>query len=250
MNLQVLGILSSLLSGLALGSFANIIITRLPRKDPLFTKWSHCPQCRSSLSWHDKIPLVSFFFLKARCRFCGWPIPWRYPIVELLGGVLALGLWLKFAGSPKLLVYGPLVFLLLILAFLDLEHWLLPNVLTYSGIALGVSLAPIFGQISIFEAAAGAVTGWLFLESIRWGYKKLTGRDGLGGGDGKLLALIGAFLGVEALPWICCISAGLGVVAGTLVALRNRSGLLTPLPYGPFLILAALIVLFQENYHF
>jgi leader peptidase (prepilin peptidase)/N-methyltransferase len=240
----------SFLVGLALGSYANVIITRLPREDPIFTKWSHCPHCRSNLSWQDKIPLLSYFFLKARCRFCGWPIPWRYPAVELLGGVLAAGLWLKFPGSPELLVYGPLVFLLLVLAFLDLECWWLPNVFTYAGIILGLILAPAFGQISFFDAAAGAVSGWLFLESIRRGYRRFTGRDGMGGGDAKLLALIGAFLGVAMLPWICLISAGLGLIAGTILAWRNRSGLLTPIPYGPFLILAAIIVVFQGNYFF
>jgi leader peptidase (prepilin peptidase) / N-methyltransferase len=248
--MDFIGAAASLLVGLALGSFANVLITRLPRKDPLFTRWSHCPHCRSNLFWQDKIPLVSYCLLKARCRFCGWPIPWRYQLVEFFGGVLALALWLKFPDGQKLLVYGPLVFLLLVLAFLDLECWWLPDVLIYPGIVLGLILAPTFSQVTIFDAAAGALLGWLMLESIRWGYKRLTGRDGMGGGDAKLLALIGAFLGIAALPWVCLISAGLGLIAGTILALKNRSGLLTPMPYGPFLILAALVIVFQGNYFF
>ncbi len=240
------GMLSTLL-GLALGSFANVIITRLPQGDPLLTKWSHCPHCRTVLPWQDKIPLVSYFFLQGKCRFCGHPISWRYPLVELLAGGLALGLWLRFPDSPMLLAYGPLVFLLLVLAFLDLEHWWLPDVLTLPGIGLGLILAPVFSPISLLDAAVGAFCGWLFLESIRWGYKRLTGREGMGGGDAKLLALIGAFLGIEAVPGIILLSAGLGLVAGTILAIRHRSGRLTPMPYGPFLILAAITALFGVN---
>ena len=239
------GAILSTVLGLALGSFANVIITRLPQGDPLFTKWSHCPHCRTALPWQDKIPLLSYVFLKARCRFCGRPIPWRYPLVELLGGLLALGLWLRFPGSPLLLVYGPLVFLLLVLAFLDLEHWWLPDAITFPGIGLGLVLAPVFSPLSLLEVAAGAVGGWLFLETIRWGYKRLTGRDGMGGGDAKLLALIGAFLGIESLPGIILVSAGLGAITGIIIAIRHRSGRLTPMPYGPFLILGALIALFR-----
>lgn len=238
-------ILSTLI-GLTLGSFANVIITRLPQGDPIFTKWSRCPHCRAHLPWQDKIPLLSFLFLQARCRFCGQPIPWRYPAVELLGGLLALGLWLSYPGSHLLLVYGPLVFLLLVLAFLDLEQWWLPDVLTFPGIGLGLVLAPLFSEITMIDAVAGAVAGWLFLETIRWGYKRLTGRDGMGGGDPKLLALIGAFLGLEPLPWIIFSSAGLGLIAGIIIAIRHRSGRLTPMPYGPFLILATISYLVNQ----
>lgn len=238
----------STLVGLTLGSFANVIITRLPQGDPIFTKWSRCPHCRANLPWQDKIPLLSFIFLKARCRFCGQPIPWRYPTVELLGGLLALGLWLRYPGSPLLLVYGPLVFLLLVLAFLDLEHWWLPDVITCPGIGLGLILAPVFSELSVLEVMSGALTGWLFLATIRWGYKRLTGRDGMGGGDAKLLALIGAFLGIEPLPWIIFLSAGLGLIAGLSLAIRHRASRLTPMPYGPFLCLATVFFLVWQDY--
>ena len=161
-----------------------------------------------------------------------------------------MGLWLKFPGSSELLAYGPLVFLLLVLAFLDLECWWLPNIFTYAGIVLGLILAPAFGHISIFEAAAGAVSGWLFLESIRRGYKLIHRQRWHGGRGRQVAGLDWGISGNSSLPWICLISAGLGLIAGTILAWRNRSGLLTPIPYGPFLILAAIIVLFQGNYFF
>ena len=114
------------------------------------------------------------------------PFPGAIPPWNCSGGLLALGLWLRFPDSPLLLVYGPLVFLLLVLAFLDLEHWWLPDVITYPGIGLGLILAPVFSQLSLLEVTAGALGGWLFLETIRWGYKRLTGRDGMGGGDAEI----------------------------------------------------------------
>ena len=241
--------LLAFLVGLSLGSFLNVVITRLPRGEAVWGGRSRCPHCRTSLSWHDNLPLFSYFYLKGRCRFCGGAISWRYPAVELTGGLLALALWLRFPGSPLLLAYGPFSAALLALSAIDLEHRLLPDVITLPGILLGLALALVLPHLTFLEAASGAAAGGAFLYVTAWVYERLTGKRGMGGGDVKLMALIGAFLGIRALPWVIFISAALGSLTGLGLTLKRGTWQrgqwrVTPIPYGPFLALAALICLF------
>ncbi|MBW1952548.1 MAG: prepilin peptidase [Deltaproteobacteria bacterium] len=238
--------LLAFLAGLALGSFLNVVITRLPQGEPVWAGRSRCPQCRHPIPWYDNLPIISFIWLKGRCRFCQGDIPWRYPAVELAGGLLALGLWARFPGEPLLFAYGPFTAALVILTGLDLEHQWLPDIITLPGIALGLVLALILPHLSFSQALAGAVAGAALLQAIGWGYGKVTGRQGLGGGDVKLLALIGAFLGLKSIPVVILISATLGSLGGGMLAWKSGQGRLTPIPFGPFLGLAALVYLFAE----
>ncbi|MFZ5447276.1 MAG: prepilin peptidase [Thermodesulfobacteriota bacterium] len=236
------------LVGLAFGSFLNVVITRLPRRERVWAGRSYCPRCRASIFWYDNIPFLSYLWLKGRCRFCGAPIPLRYPLVELAGGLLALVLWGRFPGSPLLIAYGPFALALLALSAIDLEHRLLPDAITLPGIGLGVGLALVLPHLSFLDAATGALLGGLFLYVVGWVYQKIKGRRGLGGGDVKLLAMIGAFLGVAALPWVVLLSAASGSIAGLALVLaqgRWRQGQWrsATIPYGPFLAAGALIYL-------
>lgn len=247
------------LLGLAFGSFLNVVITRLPRGEPPWAGRSRCPLCATVLPWQDNLPLLSYLFLKGRCRFCGGVISWRYPAVELTGGVLALALWQRFP-PPLLLVYGPFSAALVVLSAIDLETRLLPDVITLPGIALGLLLALIFRHLAFWQAVAGALMGGAIFSGICWVYRKLAARrgltgeaaQGLGGGDVKLLAFIGSFLGVEALPLVIFISAALGSLAGLLLVLKGGWGQraqwrFTSIPYGPFLAAAALLYLFAGD---
>jgi leader peptidase (prepilin peptidase)/N-methyltransferase len=239
--------LLAFLTGLALGSFLNVVITRLPRGEAISTGRSRCPQCRTSLPWRDNLPLFSYFRLQGRCRFCGHPISPRYPLVELLGGLLGLALWFKFSGIV-LLAYGPFAALLLALSAIDLEHRLLPDALTLPGLALGLALAAVLPHLTFLEAALGALAGGAFFWGVGWAYQRLTGKRGLGGGDVKMLAMIGAFLGLKALPWVIFISAALGSLVGLTWAFsrgqwRHGQWRTAPLPYGPFLAAGALLYL-------
>ena len=120
----------AVLLGLVIGSFLNVVISRLPREEPFWVGRSRCPHCRHQLFWQDLVPLFSFFWLGGRCRFCGEPISWRYPAVELATGLLALGLWLRFGGSGVVWVYGPFVATLVVLTVLDLQYfwvWVPPH---------------------------------------------------------------------------------------------------------------------------
>lgn len=238
----------ALLVGLALGSFLNVVITRLPRGEVLGASRSRCPQCRAPLPWRDNVPLLSYLWLKGRCRFCQAPISWRYPLVELVGGLLALGLWLRFPGSLLLLAYGPLAAALLTLSVIDLEQGLLPDVITLPGIALGLSLSLVLPHLTLLASAGGALLGGGVFFLIAWIYEKAAGKQGMGGGDVKLMAMIGAFLGINAVPVVIFISAALGALTGLAwTSLRGqwRQGQwrTAAIPYGPFLAAAAIIYL-------
>lgn len=232
------------LVGLAVGSFLNVLITRLPRGESPFRGRSRCPHCDTPVRWQDNLPLFSFLLLRGRCRACGGPISWRYPAVELLSGLLAAALWLKFPASPLLLAYAPFSAVLVALSFLDLEHFWLPDVLTLPLTLLGLILSLILPHLRWYEAFLGAFLGGGVFSLVAWGYYRLTGREGLGLGDAKLLALIGAFLGVWALPWVVLLSALMGAAVGAVLIWREQAGRLTPIPYGPFLAAAALLYLF------
>jgi leader peptidase (prepilin peptidase)/N-methyltransferase len=241
--------LLAVLVGLILGSFLNVVITRLPRGESLWAPRSRCPQCRQPLAWYDNIPLVSYAFLRGRCRACQTPIPWRYPLVELAGGLMILALWRTFPYQPALLAYVPFCLALVALTVIDLEHRLLPDAITLPVIILGLLLSLVLPCLTLWESAAGALGGGALFAGIAWGYEKLTGRPGLGWGDVKLLAMIGAFLGVWALPWVIFISAGLGTLTGILQLLMASPGgrgqwRTLPLPYGPFLAIGACCYLF------
>jgi leader peptidase (prepilin peptidase)/N-methyltransferase len=233
--------------GLAVGSFLNVVITRLPRGESPLGGRSRCPQCHTPLRWRDNLPLISYLLLKGRCRACGGAIPWRYPAVELISGLLAAALWWKFPASPLLVAYAPFGAGLVALSFLDLEHFWLPDVLTLPLTALGLLLSLVLPHLRWYEAWSGALVGGGAFYAGAWGYYRLTGREGLGLGDAKLLALIGAFLGVWALPWVVLVSALLGAGVGAALIWREKAGRLTPIPYGPFLAAAALLYLFLAD---
>jgi leader peptidase (prepilin peptidase)/N-methyltransferase len=237
------------LVGLALGSFLNVVATRLPAGEQFWAGGSHCPHCRTTLAWHDNLPVLSFLYLRGRCRFCGTAISWRYPLLELAGGLLFLALWHQYPWSLRLIASGPFGAALLVLTAIDLEHRLLPDAITYPGIVAGLGLALFLPSPGFWEALLGALLGGGFFLVVGWVYEKFSGKTGMGGGDVKLLAMIGAFLGVGSLPFIIFISATLGTLAGlglTLVggAWRGGQWRTTRIPFGPFLAVAALLYLF------
>jgi leader peptidase (prepilin peptidase)/N-methyltransferase len=210
---------------------------------------SRCPRCRTSLRWYDNIPLWSFVWLRGRCRSCGAAIPWRYPLVELAGGLMALALWSAFPDKLLLLAYLPFGLALIALTAIDLEHRLLPDAITLPGIILGLLLSLALPQLSFPAAAAGTLVGAGLFFGVGRLYEKWAGRRGLGGGDVKMLAMIGAFLGVWALPLVILISAGLGTLAGLIRVLGQGPGArgqwrTISLPYGPFLAAGAACYLF------
>lgn len=223
--------------GLVLGSFANVLVHRLPRGESIVWPGSRCPTCGHAIAWYDNIPLLSWLFLRGRCRHCQAPISRRYPLVELAFGILWGGMFAWLGPTLPALKGGIFLSLLFVLAIIDFETMLLPDLLTLGGTGVGIFLAWPEGRLA--DAAVGALAGYGSFALIAWIYQRLAGREGLGGGDWKLLAMIGAFLGWRALPLVVFVSALVGLMIGGVWLLLARKGLRAELPYGPFLAAAA-----------
>ena len=226
--------------GAVFGSFANVLIHRLPRRESIVVPGSHCPACGAPIPpWHN-IPIVSYLALRGRCRACGVRISPRYLIVEVATGGLMAGVVWRFGFSPAALRYGVLAFALLVVFFTDLEHQIIPNAITYPGTVAGIVLSAASGTLGssvIAAVAAGAVFLLLGLVS----------RGGLGGGDIKLAAMIGAFLGTPAVVVALFLAVALGAAGGlVLMALRLRSRK-DMIPFGPAMAAGAMIAVFGSN---
>jgi leader peptidase (prepilin peptidase)/N-methyltransferase len=211
--------------GLLVGSFLNVVIARVPHDLSIVRPRSRCPHCGHSLPWYENIPLLSWLYLRGKCRGCGAPISWRYPVVELLTSLLFIACLRRFGWTWELASALMLVVLLIPLTFIDLEHWLLPFALTIPGIALGLLFSIPQGLERFRDSALGAAAGFFgFLAMERIG-RRVFKREALGGGDKYLLALIGAFLTYRALLGVVFLASLQGAVVGSiLLALSGRAG--------------------------
>ncbi len=224
------------LFGLVFGSFFNVVIYRLPRGLSLISPASKCPQCGQALSVKELIPLLSFLLQEGRCRSCGALISWRYFFVELLTGLGFVAVWF-FSTSLFEMIVGLVFFsFLIVLTFIDLEHLLLPNVLTVPGLILGLVFSLLGWSIPFTSAIIGAVLGFgiIFLLVV-------ISRGGMGMGDAKLLALIGAFLGWQKVFFVLFGASLIGTVAGLLYLAATKQDRKTRIPFGPSLALAGFI---------
>lgn len=234
----------SVLFGLCLGSFANVCIYRIPLNKSIVHPPSSCPQCGGRIRYYDNIPVISYLFLLGRCRQCKASVSWRYPLVETLMALLSLALFIRFGYHPQYFLFLLFAGTLLTLSFIDLDHKILPDVLTLPGIAVGWAVSFLPGGISWLDSLIGLVSGGGALYLVAALYARITGREGLGGGDMKLLAMIGAWLGWISLPLIVLMSSLSGAVIGSVFILVGGKGARTQIPFGPFLSLGALSYLF------
>ena len=240
-----MGIVFAFLFGLAVGSFLNVCIYRIPLKKSIVRPPSSCPQCGGRIRFYDNIPVLSYIVLLGRCRQCRARISLRYPLVELIVGLLSAALFIPLGPSLQYLFLFLFTAALVAIAFIDLDHKIIPDVISLPGILVGVAFSffPSAG-ISPLDAVIGAVGGGAFLLLVGTVFEKVTGREGMGGGDVKLLAMIGAWMGWKALPFIILISSFTGAVIGGLSLVASRQGMRSRIPFGPFLALGALLFLF------
>ncbi|MBF0158203.1 MAG: prepilin peptidase [Magnetococcales bacterium] len=242
-----------ILLGLVCGSFLNVCIYRVPRSESIVHPASHCPHCQHAIRWSDNIPVIGWLLLRGRCRHCQSAISGRYPLVELLTALMAWSVTTLHGPMVETLLLFSFGCALIVLSFIDFDHYILPDVITKPGIATGLLIAGIpslglpgwHAPLPTLEyAGIGALTGYIGLRAFAWIFATLAGKQGMGLGDIKLFAMIGAWLGWQALPFTLFCAAVLGSVAGIawiLVSGRNRH---LPIPFGPYLALSAWIYLF------
>ncbi len=263
---NTLFISTSVILGLMVGSFLNVVIHRLPKimeqewhnnclelqgKDipeqisyTLAKPRSACPKCGHQISALENIPVLSYLFLKGRCKGCNTPISPRYPLIELLTGTL-IGLvsW-KFGYTSMTIFAWMFTFALIALTFIDFDTQLLPDDITLPLLWLGLLFNLNFGFTDIQSAVTGAVAGYLILWSVYWAFKIIRGKEGMGYGDFKLLAAIGAWFGWKLLPAVILLSSTLGAVIGIALIVLTKRGKEVPMPFGPFLAIGGIAALF------
>ncbi|TMQ62524.1 MAG: prepilin peptidase [Candidatus Eisenbacteria bacterium] len=225
--------------GLVLGSFLNVVIARLPRGESIVTPPSRCPRCKKRIHPWDNVPVLSFVILRGRCRHCRRKISWRYPVVELLSGLL-LWLLVRRVGDPLLLVpQAAFLLALLAIAWIDLDTRTIPDVVTIPGVGLGLA-ASLFAPPGLAAALLGALCGGVSLWLVGTLYERATSVPGMGGGDVKLAAMMGAFLGVGGVFGAIFLASLAGSVFGILLIALGKGSRRTAIPFGTFLAPAAI----------
>jgi leader peptidase (prepilin peptidase) / N-methyltransferase len=226
--------------GLVIGSFVNVVIARLPQRRSLWAPRSACPQCGNLIAWYDNVPLVSFAALRGRCRACAAPIPWRYPLVEAATALLFAVAWLAFGGDVRNFVVAS-VFLAALVAItvIDLRHQIIPDAITLPGIVAGLAASVATPRISWRDAVIGVLLAVaLFVAVI------VLSRGGMGGGDLKLGAMLGAFLGWQALLVALFVAVMLGGISAVALLASRRLARKDAIPFGPFLAVGGVVALF------
>ena len=254
-----------LLFGLVIGSFLNVCIVRLPRGRSIANPASHCPRCRTPIRFYDNIPIISFLLLRGKCRSCGEPISWRYPIVELLNGILYLWIVNEFGLSGEAVLLMAFCSSLIVITFIDFDHQIIPDVITIPGMLIGLLLAPFFMcpltdqlpfhidrllphagpyLVAFMNSLIGLVLGGGPLLAIGWIWEKLRHIEAMGGGDVKLMGMVGSFLGWKCALLTIMLGAVVGSVVGILLILLKQHKMEKVIPFGPFLALGAVIAAF------
>lgn len=239
--------------GAIVGSFLNVCISRIPNGESIFRPPSNCPRCKATISFYCNIPLFSYLFLLGRCRACGERISFRYFAVELLMASLAAALYYQFGLGFSFFAAFVFVAALIIVSFIDLDVRIVPDVISLPGIAVGVLFSVLAKYLigdpfelipSPLSALGGILAGGGFLFAVAWIYERVTGIDGMGGGDIKLLAMIGAFLGWPSIPFTIFLASLTGSIVGLGVMLATGAGRRLALPFAPFLCIGAALHLF------
>ena len=232
--------------GLFIGSFLNVCIHRIPREESIVFPSSRCPKCREKIRPWDNIPVLSYLFLRGRCRHCKEKISPRYPLVETLSALIALAMLYRFGLTAAFFIYYAWACVLLVITFIDIDYQIIPDSLSIGGIVVGLALV-WWLPVSYPEALIGLGVGAGLLIVVIYGYYFLTGKQGMGGGDVKLLGMIGVFTGGEGVLFTIFMGSLLGSLVGLPWALLQKKNMQAAIPFGPFLALGAFInVLFGD----
>jgi leader peptidase (prepilin peptidase)/N-methyltransferase len=259
---------AALVFGLVVGSFLNVCIVRLPRDRSIVSPPSHCPRCRASIKFYDNIPVISFLLLRGKCRNCGLPISWRYPLVELMNGLLYLWIVHEFGINGEAFLLMLLCSSLIVITFIDFDHQIIPDVISLPGMLVGLAFAPFFMTAlgdplpfhldSLIPHAGPYLTGFLNsliglllgggpLFAIGWLWEKLRRIEAMGGGDVKLMGMVGSFLGWKGALLTIMLGALVGSIVGLSLILLKRQTMEKVIPFGPFLAFGAVATVFYGS---
>jgi leader peptidase (prepilin peptidase)/N-methyltransferase len=230
--------------GLVFGSFLNVLIYRIPRHKGVVFDRSACPNCGARISWYHNIPLLSFMWLRGKCASCRKPISWRYPAVEALNAILYLYFFWQFDLTLSFVIFSALASALLVIFFIDLDFQIIPDVITLPGMAAGLAVSLLPGGLGILPSLVGLLVGGGALYLIALAGDFLFKKESMGGGDIKMAAMLGAFLGWQKVLLIFMSSAVIGLVVSLVImifskALRKER----VVPFGPFLSIAAVVAM-------
>jgi len=249
-----------------LGSFANVCIYRIPRRESIIEPGSHCPKCGKQIKWYDNIPLISYAFLGGRCRYCGGKISLQYPLIELITGFLFLLTYQKFRGTPfTIIIFLLLVLSLIIVSTIDFQTGYIPNEFTYPLIVLGLFSSPFNSFLKEYSGAIissskelslilssfqGLIVGGGMLYLIALLGRGMFKREAMGGGDIKLISGIGPFLGAVNVLWVIFLASLLGAITGVVLGITGKYKKFQEIPFGIYISLGtALVFLFQPGFN-
>ncbi len=251
--------------GLLIGSFLNVCIVRLPRGGSIVSPPSHCPRCRTPIRYYDNIPVISFLLLRARCRSCGEPISWRYPLVELANAACYVWIVREFGLGGEAGLMMAFCSSLLVITLIDYDHHIIPDVITLPGILIGLALGPFLltplyeplpfalGRLvppswpwvtGFLNSVIGMLCGGLPLWLLGWVWEKLRNVEAMGGGDVKLMGMVGSFLGWKGAFLTIFLGSVTGSILGVGLILLRRHDADKVIPFGPFLALGAVLAAF------
>ena len=233
------------------GSFANVCIYRLPKSKGVVSGRSHCPKCKKEIVWQDNIPIISYLILKGKCRKCKRKISSQYPMVEMINILLFLIIYFLFGISLTTILLMILSLSFLIIFFIDLKHFIIPNSITFSMIALGFikSFDPNLNSIfpNYINSLIGGLFGYGIIFSIIFFYKQIRKKEGMGLGDAKLLAVIGFWFGWIAIPFVLFLSSIFALVSVIPDLIKKNKKMTSQIPFGPYIILATIFYLVFKN---
>jgi leader peptidase (prepilin peptidase)/N-methyltransferase len=253
------------LFGLVVGSFLNVCIVRLPRGGSIVSPPSHCPRCREPIRYADNIPVVSFLLLRGKCRTCGEPISWRYPLVEVMNALFYVWTVHEFGLGGEAGLLMAFCSSLIVITFIDIDHQIIPDVITLPGILIGITAGPFFLSplyeplpaalghlvphsgpwlVGFLNSVIGMLCGGLPLWLLGWAWEKLRHVEAMGGGDVKLMGMVGSFLGWKGAFLTIFLGAITGSIAGLGLILLRRHDPDKVIPFGPFLALGSVVTAF------
>ncbi len=271
MDPNTLLLIFSFIFGAVVGSFLNVCIYRIPNEMSLAYPSSHCTSCKKPIPFYHNIPILSYIILGGKCYNCNAKFSWDYPFVEFLAGLLSLLLFLKYGSTIHFLFLFVFVMSLIVITYIDLEHMIIPDVISYPGIVVGLIYSGlvtnydslkflldnfqasflyilfVLDEVRIFSSVFGAIIGSGSLLLIGFLYKNLRKVDGLGLGDVKLMAMVGAFLGWRSIIFVALVSSLVGTIVGVSIMLYTKSDMKYAIPFGPFISFAATLYCFSGD---